>query len=41
MSQPLDFFQKPRGAPALAVGKVDRRQLDEWARETEPLKLSN
>jgi hypothetical protein len=38
MQQPLDFFQKPRGAPALPVGKVDPRQLAEWAEETEPLK---
>jgi hypothetical protein len=38
MSQPLDFFQKPRGAPARPVGKVDARQLAEWALETEPLK---
>jgi hypothetical protein len=38
MSQPLDFFQKPRGAPALPVGKVDPKQLAEWAAETEPLK---
>jgi hypothetical protein len=35
MSQPLDFFQKPRGAPALPVGKVDPKQLEEWAKETE------
>ena len=38
MSEPLDFFQKPRGAPALPVGKVDPKQLAEWAAETEPLK---
>jgi hypothetical protein len=38
MSQPLDFFQKPRGAPALPVGKVSEKQLAEWALETEPLK---
>jgi hypothetical protein len=38
MSQPLDFFQRPRGAPALPVGKVDPKQLAEWAAETEPLK---
>jgi len=38
MSQPLDFFQKPRGAPALPVGKVDPKQLAVWALETEPLK---
>jgi hypothetical protein len=38
MSEPLDFFQKPRGAPALPVGRADPKQLAEWAQETEPLK---
>ncbi len=34
LDQPLDFYQKPRdGAPEVA--KVDARQVDEWARETE------
>lgn len=34
LDQPLDFYQKPRdGAPQVA--RVDRKQIDEWARETE------
>ncbi len=34
LDQPLDFYQKPRdGAPAVA--KVDQKQIDIWARETE------
>jgi hypothetical protein len=34
LDQPLDFYQKPRdGAPAVA--KVDAKQLEEWAKETE------
>ncbi|MDQ3028343.1 MAG: FecR domain-containing protein [Pseudomonadota bacterium] len=34
LDQPLDFYQKPRdGAPEVA--KVDAKQVDEWARETE------
>jgi hypothetical protein len=34
LDQPLDFYQKPRdGAPAVA--KVDARQVEEWAKETE------
>ena len=34
LDQPLDFYQKPRdGAPSVA--KVDPKQLEEWARETE------
>jgi hypothetical protein len=34
MDQPLDFYQKPRdGAPVVA--KVDPKQIEEWARETE------
>jgi hypothetical protein len=34
LDQPLDFYQKPRdGAPAVA--KVDTKQLEEWAKETE------
>jgi hypothetical protein len=34
MDQPLDFYQKPRGA-APAVAKVDQKQIDAWAQETE------
>ena len=34
LDTPLDFYQKPRdGAPSVA--KVDPKQLEEWARETE------
>jgi hypothetical protein len=34
LDQPLDFYQKPRdGAPAVA--KVDAKQVEEWAKETE------
>ena len=34
MDQPLDFYQKPRdGAPSVA--KVDPKQVEEWAKETE------
>lgn len=34
LDQPLDFYQKPRdGAPSVA--RVDPRQLEEWAKETE------
>lgn len=34
LDQPLDFYQKPRdGAPE--VSKVDQKQIDEWAKETE------
>jgi hypothetical protein len=34
LDQPLDFYQKPRdGAPAVA--KVDPKQVEEWAKETE------
>jgi hypothetical protein len=34
LDQPLDFYQKPReGAPE--VSKVDPKQIEEWARETE------
>jgi len=34
LDQPLDFYQKPRdGAPAVA--KVDAKQVEIWARETE------
>jgi hypothetical protein len=34
LDQPRDFFQRPRdGAPQ--VGRVDERQIEEWARETE------
>lgn len=34
LDQPLDFYQKPRGA-APAVAKVDAKKIEEWARETE------
>jgi hypothetical protein len=34
MDQPLDFYQKPRGA-APAVAKVDAKQIEVWAQETE------
>jgi FecR protein len=34
LDQPLDFYQKPRdGEPAVA--KVDQKQIDLWARETD------
>ena len=34
LDQPLDFYQKPReGAPSVA--KVDAKQVEEWAKETE------
>jgi hypothetical protein len=34
LEQPLDFYQRPRaGAPT--VSKVDAKQVEEWARETE------
>ena len=34
LDTPLDFYQKPReGAPSVA--KVDAKQLEEWAKETE------
>jgi hypothetical protein len=34
LDQPLDFYQKPRdGAPVVA--KVDEKQVEQWARETE------
>ena len=34
LDKPLDFYQKPRdGAPAVA--KVDAKQVEEWAKETE------
>jgi hypothetical protein len=34
LDTPLDFYQKPReGAPSVA--KVDPKQLEEWAKETE------
>jgi hypothetical protein len=34
LDQPLDFYQKPRdGAPSVA--KVDPKQVEEWAKETE------
>ena len=34
LDQPLDFYQKPRDA-APEVAKVDSKQLEEWALETE------
>ena len=34
LDQPLDFYQKPRGA-APEVAKVDAKQLETWAAETE------
>lgn len=34
LDQPLDFYQKPRDAPP-QVAKVDRRQIEIWAAETE------
>jgi hypothetical protein len=34
LDQPLDFYQRPReGAPSVA--KVDQKQIEEWAKETE------
>lgn len=35
MSEPLAFFIAPRQAKPLPVGKVDQKQLDQWATETE------
>jgi hypothetical protein len=35
MSDPLAFFIAPRGKPPLPVGRVDPKQLAEWAAETE------
>jgi hypothetical protein len=35
MSEPLAFFVAPRQAKPLPVGIVDKRQLEEWAKETE------
>lgn len=34
LDRPLDFYQRPRGGVP-EVSKVDPRQLEEWARETE------
>ena len=34
LDQPLDFYQKPRDA-APSVARVDPKQLEEWAKETE------
>lgn len=34
LDQPLDFYQKPRGE-APSVAKVDPKQVEQWARETE------
>jgi len=35
LEQPLDFYEKPTGA-APRVARVDQKQVDEWAKETEP-----
>ncbi len=35
MDQPLSFYIAPRNEPALPVAPVSKRQLDEWATETE------
>jgi len=35
MDQPLQFFIAPRNAPPKPVGMVDKKQIDEWAQETE------
>jgi hypothetical protein len=37
LDQPLDFYQLPRDA-APSVAKVDPKQLEQWARETDPQK---
>ncbi|MBL0141948.1 MAG: FecR domain-containing protein [Betaproteobacteria bacterium] len=37
LDQPLDFYQVPRGG-APAVAKVDQKQLEQWALETETRK---
>jgi hypothetical protein len=34
LEQPLEFYQRPRGGEP-GVGKVDAKQVEEWARETE------
>lgn len=34
LDQPLDFYQKPRGGEP-KVAKIDQKQLDIWAQETE------
>jgi hypothetical protein len=34
LDQPLDFYQKPRDGPP-EVSKVDAKQIEEWAAETE------
>jgi len=35
MDQPLSFYIAPRGAPALPVAPVDRKQLEIWSAETQ------
>jgi hypothetical protein len=35
LDQPLQFFQSTRNAPPEPVTFLDRKQLDEWAKETE------
>ncbi len=37
LTEPLSFFVAPRGRPPQPVGKVERTQLETWARETEPV----
>lgn len=37
LDQPLDFYQLPRGATP-TVAKVDPKQLEQWAKETDPQK---
>jgi hypothetical protein len=37
LDQPLDFYQLPRGGSP-SVAKVDPKQLEQWALETEPAK---
>ena len=37
LDQPLDFYQLPRGGSP-SVAKVDPKQLEQWALETEPRK---
>ena len=35
MNEPLQFFVVPRNEPAKPVGKIDKKQIDEWSRDTE------
>ena len=35
MNEPLQFFVAPRNEPAKPVGKIDKKQIDEWSRDTE------